>query len=70
VTIGTGLLTSYLLDRLNTINENNLKKAEDKPKEMILKTLPHLKNLNKIYAPGSPKSYKSKTLKRILFFRI
>lgn len=36
------------------MDEKSKKKAEDQPKEIILKTLPHLKNLNKIYAPGTP----------------
>ena len=61
VTLGTGFLTSFLLDKLNKIDEKSKKKAEeDQPTEIILKTLPHLKNLNKIYAPGTPDNSISK----------
>lgn len=52
MTVGTSLLTSFLLDRLMKLNEKENKKKEIEPKEIILKTLPHLKNIDKIYAPG------------------
>lgn len=62
VTLGTGFLTSFLLEKLNKMDEKSQKKAEDQPKEIILKTLPHLKNLNKIYAPGTPYNFKSSSI--------
>ena len=49
MTLGTGLLTSLILEKLNNLQKNSKPQEE---KEKILKTLPHLKNLNKVYAPG------------------
>jgi hypothetical protein len=56
VTLGTGVVTALILDRLNRLDSKSRVLTR---KETIIKTLPHLKNLNKVYAPGFIKNSKN-----------